>query len=120
MSTVPDPSSFRASLAHQPGSSADGPFARQQEGGLNLTGDASKPCFTGILDTTYDALLLFEASRRGMVPRVKKRIPEEQRDSLIRSGSVFVRCSSSSALGGQRQSCADDGWVVWAPGRLDL
>lgn len=54
-------------------------------------GPRLEPSFRGILDSTYDALLLFEASRRGMIPRIRRRLAEKQRAELIQSGSIFVR-----------------------------
>jgi hypothetical protein len=59
-------------------------------------GPRVEPSFRGILDSTYDALLLFEGSRRGLIPRIKKRLSEEQRDELIQSGSIFVRAQLSA------------------------
>jgi hypothetical protein len=45
--------------------------------------------FYGYIDTTQDVLLIFEGCRRGLLPRVNRRLQEKER-KLIRSGSVFV------------------------------
>lgn len=43
----------------------------------------------GFLETTEDALLILEAARRRMIPRVTRRLADRER-RLIQSGSVFV------------------------------
>ncbi|KAL9108382.1 MAG: hypothetical protein Q9227_006842 [Pyrenula ochraceoflavens] len=45
--------------------------------------------YNGHVRTPSDAILLFEACRIGMLPRVQRRLSEKERQS-IRSGSVFV------------------------------
>jgi hypothetical protein len=45
--------------------------------------------FHGFIETTTDALLLFEACRRGVLPKIGRRLQERER-SIIRSGSVFI------------------------------
>jgi hypothetical protein len=45
--------------------------------------------FHGYIDTTQDVLLVFEACRRGLLPRVNRRLQEKER-KLIQSGTVFV------------------------------
>lgn len=43
----------------------------------------------GTIKTTQDALILFEATRQGLIERVKKRLtPGEKKE--IRHGSVFI------------------------------
>lgn len=45
--------------------------------------------FHGYIETTQDVLLIFEGCRRGLIPRVCRRLQEKER-RMIRSGSVFV------------------------------
>ncbi|KAI9653443.1 MAG: DNA-dependent ATPase protein rad54 [Alyxoria varia] len=45
--------------------------------------------YTGYVKTPADAVLLFEACRLGMLPRVQRRLSEKERQ-MIKSGSVFV------------------------------
>src|SRR5690349_14849740 len=42
-----------------------------------------------LVRTPTDAIILFEACRMGLLPRVQRRLSEKERQS-IRSGSVFV------------------------------
>lgn len=53
------------------------------------TGQWTKPPWMGFLETTEDALLILEAARRRMIPRVTRRLADRKR-RLIQSGSVFV------------------------------
>lgn len=46
--------------------------------------------FHGYIANTTDSLLLYEACRRGLLPRVSRRLQEKERNCLVRSGSVFV------------------------------
>ena len=52
--------------------------------------DTVEPPFFGIIETTLDALIVFEASRRGLIPRITRRLAEKERSAMISSGSVFV------------------------------
>jgi Gti1/Pac2 family transcription factor len=45
--------------------------------------------YNGLVRTPTDAIILFEACRMGILPRVQRRLSEKERQS-IRSGSVFV------------------------------
>ncbi|CEP08387.1 hypothetical protein [Parasitella parasitica] len=67
--------------------------------------------FFGYIETTQDALLIFEGCRRGLVPRVSRRLQEKER-RMIRSGSVFVFDESESGI--KRWT---DG-LVWSPSRI--
>lgn len=55
------------------------------------------PPFHGFIATTYDALLVFEAARRGMIPRVTRRLNDSER-SMVQSGSVFVYDEQESGI----------------------
>lgn len=45
--------------------------------------------FHGFIETTQDVLLVFEGCRRGLLPRICRRLQEKER-RMIQSGSVFV------------------------------
>ncbi|KAL7411887.1 Gti1/Pac2 family-domain-containing protein [Mrakia frigida] len=55
------------------------------------------PPFSGIIETTLDALLVFEASRRGIIPRITRRLAEKER-GMIQSGAVFVFDEGESGI----------------------
>jgi Gti1/Pac2 family transcription factor len=54
--------------------------------------------FKGWLRSTYDALLVFEAARRGIVPRVTRRFHDIEKRNEIQSGSVFVFTEEESGI----------------------
>jgi hypothetical protein len=45
--------------------------------------------FHGYIETTQDCLLIFEACRRCLLPKISRRLQERER-KLVRSGSIFV------------------------------
>lgn len=45
--------------------------------------------FFGFIESTTDALLVFEACRRGKLSKVSRRLQDRERES-IRSGTVYV------------------------------
>ncbi|KAJ1928174.1 Gluconate transport-inducing protein [Tieghemiomyces parasiticus] len=53
--------------------------------------------YTGYIETGHDALLLFEACRRGILHRVQRRLGEKERNT-IRSGSIFVWDEEESGM----------------------
>lgn len=61
--------------------------------------------------STHDALLIFECVRRGVMPKVKRRLREDER-RLIRSGQVFVFDEKESGI--KRWT---DG-LLWSPSRI--
>ncbi|SAM00200.1 hypothetical protein [Absidia glauca] len=67
--------------------------------------------FHGYIDTTQDVLLVFEGCRRGLLPRVNRRLQEKER-KLIQSGTVFVFDEQESGV--KRWT---DG-MVWSPSRI--
>ncbi|KAK3672229.1 Gluconate transport-inducing protein [Recurvomyces mirabilis] len=50
---------------------------------------AGMETYNGLVRTPADAIILFEACRIGLLPRVQRRLSEKERQS-IKSGSVFV------------------------------
>ncbi|WWC67015.1 uncharacterized protein I206_100922 [Kwoniella pini CBS 10737] len=69
------------------------------------------PPFRGYIESTYDALLVFEAARRGMIPRVTRRLIERER-GMVQSGAVFVFDEHESGI--KRWT---DG-LIWSPSRI--
>jgi hypothetical protein len=45
--------------------------------------------FHGYVASTQDVLLVFEACRRGMLPKIHRRLQDKER-GLIQSGAIFV------------------------------
>jgi hypothetical protein len=77
----------------------------------NKSNLAVKETFHGYIETTRDSLLLFEACKRGIIPRISRRLQDKER-YLIRSGSVF--CFDEKESGIKRWT---DG-LVWSPSRI--
>ncbi|KIY43225.1 hypothetical protein FISHEDRAFT_53925, partial [Fistulina hepatica ATCC 64428] len=71
----------------------------------------TEPPWCGWIETTGDALLILEAARRGLIPRVTRRLVEAER-KLITSGSVFVFDEDESGI--KRWT---DGFF-WSPSRI--
>ncbi|OAD03270.1 hypothetical protein MUCCIDRAFT_121716, partial [Mucor lusitanicus CBS 277.49] len=65
----------------------------------------------GYIETTQDSLLVFEACRRNILPKVSRRLQERER-KMVRSGSVFVFDEKDSGI--KRWT---DG-LVWSPSRI--
>jgi Gti1/Pac2 family transcription factor len=55
-----------------------------------VLGYADAQCFSGYIETTEDALRIAQAARMAKVPRVTRRLNEQERRSMIKSGAVFV------------------------------
>ena len=71
----------------------------------------SEPPWSGWIETTGDALLILEAARRGLIPRVTRRLVDAER-KMITSGSVFVFDEVESGI--KRWT---DGFF-WSPSRI--
>lgn len=71
----------------------------------------TEPPWTGWIATTGDALLMLEAARRGVIPRVTRRLVDSER-KMIASGSVFVFDEDESGI--KRWT---DG-LFWSPSRI--
>ncbi|ORX60314.1 hypothetical protein DM01DRAFT_1300040 [Hesseltinella vesiculosa] len=67
--------------------------------------------YFGYIETTKDSLLVFEACRQGVLPRVQRRLQDQERH-LIKSGAVF--CFDGKESGIKRWT---DG-LVWSPSRI--
>jgi hypothetical protein len=71
----------------------------------------SDPPWSGWIETTGDALLILEAARRGLIPRITRRLVDSER-KMITSGSVFVFDEDESGI--KRWT---DGFF-WSPSRI--
>ncbi|KAG5650509.1 hypothetical protein H0H81_011999, partial [Sphagnurus paluster] len=71
----------------------------------------TKPPWSGCIETTGDALLILEAARRGLIPRVTRRLVDSER-KMITSGFVFVFDEDESGI--KRWT---DG-IFWSPCRI--
>ena len=71
----------------------------------------AEPPWSGWIETTGDALLILEAARRGLIPRVTRRLVDSER-KMITSGSVFVFDEVESGI--KRWT---DGFF-WSPSRI--
>lgn len=71
----------------------------------------TEPPWLGWIETTGDALLILEAARRGLIPRVTRRLVDSER-KMITSGSVFVFDEDESGI--KRWT---DGFF-WSPSRI--
>jgi Gti1/Pac2 family transcription factor len=58
---------------------------------------AHEPPWSGWIETTGDALIILEAARRGLIPRVTRRLVDAER-KMITSGSVFVFDEDESGI----------------------
>ncbi|KJA29532.1 hypothetical protein HYPSUDRAFT_221157 [Hypholoma sublateritium FD-334 SS-4] len=71
----------------------------------------TEPPWSGWIETTGDALLILEAARQGLIPRVTRRLSNAER-RVITSGSVFVFDEDESHI--KRWT---DGFF-WTPSRI--
>ncbi|KAJ7122703.1 Gti1/Pac2 family-domain-containing protein [Mycena crocata] len=71
----------------------------------------TEPPWCGFIESTGDALLILEAARRGLIPRVTRRLVDAER-RMIASGSVFVFDEKESGI--RRWT---DGFF-WSPSRI--
>lgn len=71
-----------------------------------------QPTFIGHVDTTQDALILFQAVIDGKLPTVSRRPQDRERNELVKSGSIFIFNEHSSGI--KRWT---DG-IAWSPSRI--
>lgn len=69
--------------------------------------------FSGIVETTMDALRLVEAARQGRIPRIVRRLNSSERQEMIKSGAVFVFSVEESGIKRWTDS------MLWSPSRID-
>jgi hypothetical protein len=75
-------------------------------------GGSLQPTFQGHVNSTHDALLLFEACLTGTLSHVPRRPHDRERNQLVRSGCVFIYEENASGI--KRWT---DG-VPWSPSRI--
>ncbi|EFY91944.1 Gti1/Pac2 family protein [Metarhizium acridum CQMa 102] len=71
-----------------------------------------RPTFEGLVASTYDSLVLFEACLSGRLTHVPRRPHDRERQDLIKSGNVFIYEEHASGI--KRWT---DG-VSWSPSRI--
>jgi hypothetical protein len=71
-------------------------------------GDAQPALLNAFLLTTKDALMVFEAARRGICPVITRRLQDNEKQQMIISGSVFA--FDEQATGIKRCKFSSD-WV---------
>lgn len=71
----------------------------------------AEPSFRGFVETTLDALLIFEGCKQGMLPQITRRLQEFEKRALVASGNVFVFNEESTGI--KRWT---DG-LSWSPSR---
>ncbi|RGP61503.1 gti1 pac2 family [Fusarium longipes] len=77
-----------------------------------MTPPPLQPTYTGFIESTYDALIIFEACLNGDLHHVARRPHDRERQELIKSGNVFIYEESCSGI--KRWT---DG-VSWSPSRI--
>ena len=77
-----------------------------------MSSGSLQPTWIGHVNTTRDALILFEACLQGLLPHVPRRPHDRERNSLIKSGYVFIFEENASGI--KRWT---DG-VPWSPSRI--
>jgi Gti1/Pac2 family transcription factor len=63
-----------------------------------MTSNPEVPPFVGYVETTVNALRLIHAARQGVIPRITRRLNDNERRSMIKSGSVFVFSVEESGI----------------------
>lgn len=71
----------------------------------------AEPAFRGFVETTLDALLIFEGCKRGQLGKITRRLQEVEKRRLIVSGAVFVFDEEQTGI--KRWT---DG-LTWSPSR---
>lgn len=70
------------------------------------------PTYFGFIESTYDALVLFEACLSGLIAHVPRRPHDREREHVIKSGNIFLYEESTSGI--KRWT---DG-ISWSPSRI--
>ncbi|KAF7327324.1 hypothetical protein MKEN_00309900 [Mycena kentingensis (nom. inval.)] len=68
--------------------------------------------FTGLIESTMNALRVIHAARQGVIPRITRRLNDAERRTMIKSGAVFVFSVEESGI--KRWT---DG-LLWSPSRI--
>lgn len=70
--------------------------------------------FHGFIDTVEDALLVIEATQRGICRRIDKRLDASEQNA-IRSGSIFVYDESEASVSTRSRWRPPALWIVMEP-----
>jgi hypothetical protein len=70
------------------------------------------PTYFGFIESTYDALVLFEACLSGHITHVPRRPHDREREHVIKSGNIFIYEENTSGI--KRWT---DG-ISWSPSRI--
>lgn len=89
------------------------PSQQPPAGSSSSTGTTNAPAFLGRVDNTIEALRLVRAAQLGLVPRIRRRLNVEERETMVVSGAVFVFNVDEAAM--KRWT---DG-KMWSPSRID-
>lgn len=63
-----------------------------------MSSNPDVPPFIGYVETTVNALRLIHAARQGVIPRITRRLNDNERRSMIKSGAVFVFSVEESGI----------------------
>ena len=63
-----------------------------------MTSNPDVPPFIGYVETTVNALRLIHAARQGVIPRITRRLNDNERRTMIKSGAVFVFSVEESGI----------------------
>lgn len=66
------------------------PATRPQHNQLQNMPPSLDATFHGFVETTMDTLLLFEACRQNLLPKITRRLQDRERKELVVSGTVFI------------------------------
>ncbi|TEB18902.1 hypothetical protein FA13DRAFT_1674013 [Coprinellus micaceus] len=77
-----------------------------------MSSNPDVPPFIGYVETTVNALRLIHAARQGVIPRITRRLNDNERRTMIKSGAVFVFSVEESGI--KRWT---DG-LLWSPSRI--
>ena len=75
------------------------------------SGDAQPALLNAFLLTTKDALMVFEAARRGICPVVTRRLHDGEKSKMITSGSVFAFDEQSTGIKRCKSAGADSSFT---------
>ncbi|KAJ7712014.1 Gti1/Pac2 family-domain-containing protein [Mycena maculata] len=79
---------------------------------MSLSQPTASASFHGVVETTTNALRLIHAARLGVIPRICRRLNPAERETLVKSGSVFVFCVEESRI------CRWTDGLLWSPSRI--
>lgn len=63
-----------------------------------MSSNPDVPPFIGYVETTVNALRLIHAARQGVIPRITRRLNDNERRTMIKSGAVFVFSVEESGI----------------------